>query len=198
MKPETAEVSEAAVRRAVEIAQLPELDRTDAIYARAFELAQGPSRRPPRGQFVLNILYYGLLLTAFAWVSSMTIDRELPVHQISREIVNPNRQVRVGERLAIKGVRDRVRQCELTRRYWLVDGSGRRIDFEPEHFDAYGALGRETEIVGPMIPLDATPGRGRVFVALAYDCNALQRALGWSITTVLPPLEFEILPRAVP
>ena len=31
---------------------------------------------------------------------------------------------------------------------------------------------------------------------VAYDCNPLQRALGWSIVSMLAPLEFEILPRA--
>ncbi|MFC7663679.1 hypothetical protein ACFQWF_14595 [Methylorubrum suomiense] len=77
-----------------------------------------------------------------------------------------------------------------------MDGAGRRIDYQPEPFDAYGPVGREEETFGPYIPLDAMPGRGRLYGSLSYDCNVLQRALGWSIVTVLPPLEFEILPRA--
>ncbi|MGU3668469.1 hypothetical protein ACLBX9_30170 [Methylobacterium sp. A49B] len=93
------------------------------------------------------------------------------------------------------GVRERKRSCEIARRWWIIDGNGRRIDFDTERFDAYGPLGREEEIIGPYIPLDAMPGRGRLYGVVAYDCNVLQRALGWSIVSILPPLEFEILQR---
>jgi hypothetical protein len=93
------------------------------------------------------------------------------------------------------GVRQREWQCELTRRRWLIDGSGRRLDFEAERFDAGGEMGREEEAIGPFIPLNAMPGRGRLLGVLAYECNPLQRALGWSIVSVLPPLAFEIRPR---
>ena len=80
----------------------------------------------------------------------------------------------------------------------LMDGAGRRLDYEAEHFDAYGDLGREEETIGPTIPLDAMPGRATLRRGVAYDCNPLQRALGWSIISMLPPLEFEILPKAGP
>ncbi len=179
-----------------QVVMLPEVDRTDEIYARAIELAYGPSRRQARLQLVLNALYYSALISLIGWIFSMAIDREPPVRQITREVVNPGKQVRVGDRLLIHGVRLRDRSCEITRRWWIVDGAGRRLDFEPERFDAYGDLGREEEVIGPFIPLDAMPGRGRLLGVVAYDCNPLQRALGWSITTILPPLEFEILPRA--
>ncbi|MEE7476525.1 hypothetical protein [Methylobacterium hispanicum] len=53
---------------------------------------------------------------------------------------------------------------------------GLRLENEPECFDAYGPIEREDEIIGPSIPLDATPGRGRLLGAVAYDCNPLQRA----------------------
>jgi len=33
---------------------------------------------------------------------------------------------------------------------------------------------------------------------MADDCDPLQRALGCSIITILPPLEFEIRPKAEP
>jgi len=79
-----------------------------------------------------------------------------------------------------------------------VDGAGRRLDYEAEHFDAYGDLGREEETIGPVIPVDAMPGKGVLRGVIAYDCNPLQRALGWSIISMLPPLEFEILPKAGP
>ncbi len=164
------------------------------LYARALALSHAP-RQTPLYERLLNYLYWAVILAAMTWVASMVIDREPPVRVISREIVNPGRQVRIGERLLIKSARERTRQCELTRRWWLVDGAGRRLDYEPERFDAYGPLGREDEIIGPSIPLDATPGRGRLLGAVAYDCNPLQRALGWSIVVMLPALEFEILPR---
>ncbi|GJD30061.1 hypothetical protein PMNALOAF_1304 [Methylobacterium adhaesivum] len=80
----------------------------------------------------------------------------------------------------------------------VVVGAGRRLDYEPEHFDAYGDLGREEETIGPVIPIDAMPGKGVLRGVIAYDCNPLQRALGWSIISVLQPLEFEILPKAAP
>ncbi|GJE41931.1 hypothetical protein [Methylobacterium soli] len=174
---------------------IPDLDRTDEIYARAIELAYGPSRRQANVQRVLNVIYYGAILIALAWIFSMVLDRTVPVRQILREVVNPNRQVHVGERILIHGIRQRDRQCELTRRWWMIDGGGRRLDYEAERFDAYGEMGREEETIGPFIPLDAMPGRGRLYGVLAYDCNPLQRALGWSIVSVLPALEFEILPR---
>ncbi len=125
----------------------------------------------------------------------MVIDREPPVRQLSREIVNPGKQVRPGERLLIQGSRVRARHCELTRRWWIIDGLGRRLDFGPERFDTYGEVGSETEIIGPFVPLDAMHGRGRILGELAYDCNPLQRALGWSIVVMLPALEFDILRR---
>jgi len=80
----------------------------------------------------------------------------------------------------------------------VVAGAGRRLDYEPEHFDAYGDLGREEETIGPVIPLDAMPGKGTLRGVVACDCNPLQRAPGWLIISMLPPLEFEILPKAGP
>ncbi|GBU19366.1 MULTISPECIES: hypothetical protein [Methylobacterium] len=174
----------------------PEIEASSLMFARAIELAHGPSRRKPMSERVASVLYWSLMLLGFAWIFSMAVDREPPVRQISREVVNPNGQVRVGERLLVKGNRVRTRQCELTRRWWIIDGAGRRLDFEPERFDAYGEVGNETEITGPFIPLDAMPGRGRLNGVLAYDCNPLQRALGWSIVVMLPPLNFEIVARA--
>ncbi|MCJ2079844.1 hypothetical protein [Methylobacterium sp. J-090] len=44
--------------------------------------------------------------------------------------------------------------------------------------------------------LDAMPAKGILRSVVAYDCNPLQRALGWSIISMLQPLEFEILPKA--
>lgn len=69
---------------------------------------------------------------------------------------------------------------------------------EAGRFDAYGDLGREEETIGPVIPLDARPGKGTLRGVVACDCNPLQRAMGWSIISMLPPLEFEILPKATP
>jgi hypothetical protein len=57
----------------------------------------------------------------------------------------------------------RLRQCKLVKRQSLIDGSGRRTDFEAERFDAYGPVTKtgepEIDITGPIIPLDAVPGR---------------------------------------
>lgn len=39
-----------------QVVMMPEVDRTDEIYARAIELAYGPSRRQARVQLVLNVL----------------------------------------------------------------------------------------------------------------------------------------------
>ena len=167
------------------------------LYAQALALSTAP-RRTPIHQQILNVMYWCGLLAVFGWFAAMTFDRDPPVRQILREIVNPERKVRIGERLLIHGIRERRRQCEITRRWWLVDGAGRRLDYEPERFDAYGDLGREEETIGPTIPLDAMTGKGTLRGVVAYDCNPLQRALGWSIISMLPPLEFEILPKASP
>ena len=181
-----------------QVKMLHDADRTDEIYARGVEVALAIARRRGRVQTVLNGIYYTALMLTLGWIFSMVIDREPPVRQLLREVANPGRQVAAGERLLIHTVRIRDRSCEITRRWWIVDGAGRRLDFEPERFDAYGPIGREEETIGPAIPLDAMPGRGRLLGVIAYDCNPLQRALGWSIIAMLPPLDFEILPRAVP
>ena len=49
-------------------------------------------------------------------------------------------------------------------------------------------------------PFPMMPWRGRACSAASWpqDCNPLQRALGWFIISMLPPLEFEILPKAEP
>ena len=179
-----------------QVKMLHDADRTDEIYARGVEVALAIARRRGRLQALMNALYYGTLLLALGWIFAMVIDREPPVRQVTRESVNPGRQVHAGDRLLIRGVRIRDRSCEITRRWWIVDGASRRLDFEPERFDAYGPIGREEETIGPVIPLDAMPGRGRLLGVVAYDCNPLQRALGWSIIVMLPALDFEILPRA--
>lgn len=172
-----------------------ELETDSLMFAKAIELAYGPSRRPSYPERLLSYAYWAAVLCGLGWLFSMAIEREPPVKQTQREVINENRQVMVGQRLLIKGTHVRSKQCELTRRWWIIDGGGRRLDFEPQHFDAYGEVGTEDEITGPHIPLDAMPGRGRLYGVLAYDCNPLQRALGWSIVVMLPPVEFEILPR---
>jgi hypothetical protein len=57
------------------------------LYARALSLSHG-SRKTPMHMHVANLLYWGMIAIAFGWVFSMTIDREIPVRQISREIVS--------------------------------------------------------------------------------------------------------------
>lgn len=144
----------------------------------------------------LNAAYWLAILLTLGWFASMVIDRASPVRPISRELVHA--RVRPGEHVLIHGVRERLRQCEVTRRFVVVDGIGRRHNFEPEVFKALGPLGINDDAEGPVVPFDAAPGRGRVFGIYGYDCNLLQRALGWSIVVVSPPLEFEILPRGSP
>ena len=46
--------------------------------------------------------------------------------------------------------------------------------------------------------LDAMPAKDILRGVVAYDCKPLQRALGWSIISMLQPLKFEILPKAGP
>ena len=183
-----------------QVRMLHDEDRTDQIYARAIELAYGPSRRQANTQRVLNFFYYTGVLFAVGWIFSMAIDREIPVRVGAREVQNLGKRVAPGERLLVRSARTRTRSCELTRRWTIIDGDGRRFDFEPERFDAYGPVTPldgppEVETTGPTIPLDATPGRGRWVSVLAWDCNPLQRALSWSIVLVQPPVEFEIVAR---
>ncbi|MBX9933250.1 MAG: hypothetical protein K2Y56_17235 [Methylobacterium sp.] len=177
--------------------QLVPLDDVD-LYARALALSAGPKKAPVHER-VLNVIYWGGVLILVAWFLAMASDRSPPIRWVSREIVNPDGKVRQGERVQVKAVRVRTRICELVKRQSLIDGSGRRTDYEAERFDAYGAItgptSPETDITGPTVPLDAVPGRGRLVTAFAWDCNVLQRALGWSITEVQGPLEFEIVAR---
>ena len=178
-----------------------ELDMTDQIYARAIELGFGPSRRKPISEKVVSGLYWAFIVFAFGWIFSMTVDREPPIQITSREVVNPDKRVMPGEKLLVKSGRVRTRTCELTRRWTIIDGDGRRFDFEPDRFDAYGPItppggAPDIETTGPTIPLDARPGRGRWISVLAWDCNPLQRALGWSIVLIQAPIEFEIVSRA--
>lgn len=168
------------------------------LYARALALSVAP-RRTPIHERVLNVIYWGGILFLLAWFAAMAADRATPLRWVSREIANPGLKVAQGERVMVRSTRARVRVCELVKRSSLIDGSGRRTDFEPERFDAYGPVtppGQpETDITGPIVPLDAVPGRGRLVTTFAWDCNVLQRALGWSITEIQGPLEFEIVPR---
>ncbi|GJD77018.1 hypothetical protein [Methylobacterium gregans] len=90
------------------------------LYARALALSHAP-RQIPLYERLLNYLYWAVILAAMTWVAGMVIDREPPVRVIAREVANPGRQVRIGERLLIRSARERTRQCELTRRWWLVD-----------------------------------------------------------------------------
>ncbi|MCZ2932296.1 hypothetical protein NYY71_19260, partial [Acinetobacter baumannii] len=57
----------------MQVTMLPEVDRTDEIYARAIELAYGPSQRQARLQLVLNGLYYSTLLFVVGWIFAMAI-----------------------------------------------------------------------------------------------------------------------------
>lgn len=143
----------------------------------------------------LNVLYWTAILAVLAIAAALVFDRDDPVRDRRYEVANPGRQVRQGEQLLVRATRTRVRQCEVTRRWSVIDGSGRRANYEPEPFDAYGPLWRDVSTEGPVIPLDATPGRGRFVSVLAFDCNPLQRATGWSITLISPIVEFEIVPR---
>lgn len=176
------------------------IDKTDEIFANAITLAFGQSRRPPVSERVANGVFWLCVLAVMGWLFAMSIDREVPVSFSVREVVNPDRQVAQGAQLQVRSTRRRTRQCELVRRWYVIDGGGRRHDYEAQRFDAYGPLtppGQEgdTEINGPVIPLDAMPGHGRWVSTLAWDCNILQRALGWSITVVQAPIDFEIVLR---
>lgn len=177
-----------------ELEKLP--DNLD-LYADALRITLHQPRRPPIQQQVANFLYWIALGGICLWVFTMAIDREPPVVFVKREIVNPEKQVHQGEQIQVRSTRVRKRQCELTRRWAVIDGVGRRIDYEPEHFDAYGEIGDEpdTDITGPTVTLDAAPGRGRLITSFGWDCNILQRALNWSIDVVPKAVEFEILPR---
>lgn len=176
--------------------QLVPTDDVD-LYARALALSAGP-RKTPVHQQVGNALYWACILTIIGWLGWMAADRDPPLEWISRTIINPDKKVAQGEKIQVRAVRTRWRQCELVKRQSLIDGSGRRTDYEPERFDAYGAVTSkdvpDVDVTGPFIPLDAVPGRGRLVTSFAWDCNILQRALGWSITQVMV-LEFEIVPR---
>ena len=177
--------------------QLVPKDDVD-LYARALALSAAP-RKTPIHERVLNSIYWGGILLLVSWFFAMATDRSPPIQWISRDIVNHERKVAKGERIMLKATRTRSRMCELVKRQSLIDGSGRRTDYEAERFDAYGAVTPldkpETDITGPIIPLDAVPGRGRLVTSFAWDCNVLQRALGWSITEVQGPVEFEIVAR---
>lgn len=179
--------------------QLVPSDDVD-LYARALALSATP-RKMPIHERVLNVIYWGVILLLVSWFLAMATDRNPPIRWLSRDIVNPGRKVAQGERIMLKATRMRARMCELVKRQSLIDGSGRRTDYEPERFDAYGAVTPpdrpETDITGPVIPLDAVPGRGRLVTSFAWDCNVLQRALGWSITEVQGPVEFEIVARSL-
>ncbi|MBX9934578.1 MAG: hypothetical protein K2Y56_24185 [Methylobacterium sp.] len=175
--------------------------RADRIYQHALVLAFGPGRRPVPSNAVFNRLYWLAVMVGMSWILSMAIDRSPPVEIGPRIVMNEGGKVQQGDRLLISSTRRRHRTCELVRRVYVIDGQNRRHDFEPEEFDAYGPVTPvtepvETETSGPFIPFDAAPGRGRSVTVLAHDCNTLQRALGWSIVTVLPTVEFEIVARS--
>lgn len=171
----------------------PGLEPHDLLYARAMQIAVAPARRTALAMRLLNLVYVVSMMTGAGWLFAMAIDRSPPIELGERLVITP--RVRPGEQLLVRVTRTRLRQCEFTRTWSIVDGSGRRTDFE-RRFEAYGELHvPDTDSQGPIVPRDAIPGRGRFVSVLSWDCNPLQRALGWSIVLVLPPLEFEIAPR---
>lgn len=156
--------------------------------------AAPPRRRLDKLWRALSALYWLAVIAAVSWILAMAFDRDIPIKDIQRDIVNPGHRVARGDRLLVRATRTRTRQCEFVRRWSVVDGAGRRIDFEPDVWDAYGQVGEpDTDAQGPIIPLDASPGRARFLSVIAWDCNPLQRALGWSIVLLQEPLDFEIL-----
>ena len=161
--------------------------------ARALRILAGPTMRMALVMRVANLVYYAVIVAGLGWMASMALDNTIPVKVLSRTLLTPS--VHAGDKLMIRSRRIRIRQCELTRRFSIVDGIGRRYDFEPEKFDAYGPVSSEPEEDTTLvsIPPEAVPGRGRYVAITAWDCNPLQRALGWSITVVQPAVEFEIL-----
>lgn len=166
----------------------------DVLDAALRLLAAGSRRRFAHLWRALSVSYWVAVIAGVSWILAMAMDRELPIKDIEREIVNTGHRVARGERLLVRATRTRTRQCEFVRRWSIVDGAGRRIDFEPDIWDAYGQVGKpDTDAQGPIIPLDAAPGRARFLSVIAWDCNPLQRALGWSIVLVQAPLEFEIV-----
>lgn len=177
--------------------QISELPGNEDLFADALRITLHQPRKTPIQSQLANAIYWAVLGGIGLWVFSMAIDREVPITFVRREIINPEKQVEQGQQILVKSSRVRRRQCELTRRWAVIDGVGRRIDYEPEHFDAYGEVADEpdVDITGPVVTLDAAPGRGRLITSFGWDCNILQRALNWSVDVVPKALEFEILPR---
>lgn len=172
------------------------LSVTDAAFsARALRILAGPSRRVGLLMRLASVTYYAVILLALGWLVGMATDNALPVKIVSRSLLTPT--VPAGDDIEIRSRRVRLRQCELTRRFVIVDVTGRRYDFEPERWDAFGPVSAnpEEDITRVPVPREARPGRARYTAILAWDCNPLQRALGWSITLVQPAIEFEILAR---
>ena len=95
------------------------------------------------------------------------IDRSPPAAPYSRDLL-PG-AVRAGHRL-----KRRVRhQCELTREATITDGIGRHDDFAPERFETDGPVTGlpEAGITGPVVPVDAAPGRGPLPTVAAWTAT---------------------------
>lgn len=105
---------------------LHETDRTDEVYSHAFAAAPSPTRRQARVQHALNIVYYGIIGIAIAWIFSLAIDRAPPVKTGQRKVMNPEKKVVQGTRLLVRSSRNRLQSCELTRRWAVIGGGGRR------------------------------------------------------------------------
>lgn len=172
---------------------LPDLRDDADFYARALATVNKPVGWTAAAMRVLNAVYYLAMLVALGWLASMAMDRTPPVRVVSREVVSP--VVRPGGELLVRTKRIRDRQCELVRRYVVYDATGKRHEYWPEPADAFGHLGPDDDVTAIPVPFDAAPGRARSVAIFAWDCNPLQRALGWSITWVAPTLEFEIARR---
>lgn len=181
----------------------PGFGTPEQIYARALDLGYGPSRRVQSLQRVGQFAYWAAVILAIGWMFAMALDRDFPITMTKREVLNTDKKVMLGDRLRVRVSRMRSRSCPLVRRWTVIDGEGRRFDYEPEVFEAYGAVTPkgsppDIEIIGPVIPLDARPGRGRWVSVLSWECNMLQRAISWPIVMIQPPVEFEIVARAMP
>lgn len=116
-----------------------EIDADAEFVAKAVSILSGPHRPTTIIMRAANPVYYGLVLALLGWIVAMALDTQPPVKVLYRTILTP--EVRAGDKLQVRTRRIRQRQCELSRRFVIVDGIGRRFDFEPEKFDAYGPIG---------------------------------------------------------
>lgn len=167
--------------------------KDEQFYARALAILVGPSRRLALFLRICNLLYWAAVIAALGWLVSQALDRQPPVQVRNVTLLTPS--VTSGEPVRVSYDVVRRRTCETDVSWSIYDGAQEIHRYGPLHVAAPGLPGLDSFVHAWPTPSDASPGRGRLRVVLAFACPGNYLQAIYPVTLVLPDLSIELLPR---